>query len=228
MAGKEVRVEERHLSLSEAADALDISERTAYRWIKSGKLRAYKPGRDYWIPESAVKEVVEESKVRPKADSRSSLQLPLNGFVNGFEDERRAVWDAAADQARRLREDGRARMDDLLASWRASRERGQPRAARSEYMDEMGNLLQEVYDADMTLGEAYIEAALTQGDSKAKVPRYLQEESRATSHFYGELLGLVQSAGLSVRTGNDAAAAKRAAKVQSGRRPHSVEETKAA
>ena len=33
-------MEERHLSLSEAADALNISERTAYRWIKSGKLRA--------------------------------------------------------------------------------------------------------------------------------------------------------------------------------------------
>lgn len=84
MAEKGVRVEERHLSLSEAAGALNISERTTYRWIKSGKLRAYKPGRDYRIPESAIKEVVEASKVRPKAPSRSSLEPSL---LNGLEDE---------------------------------------------------------------------------------------------------------------------------------------------
>jgi excisionase family DNA binding protein len=99
MAKKEVGLEERHLSLSEAADALDISERTAYRWIKSGKLRAYKPGRDYWIPESAIRVLVEESKVRPKVESRSSLEPKL--FNNGLEEERRlpiavaAVSDAA-------------------------------------------------------------------------------------------------------------------------------------
>src|SRR5215211_8927953 len=86
MTAKEVRVEEQHLSLSEAADALDISERTAYRWIKSGKLRAYKPGRDYWIPESAVREVVEESKVRPKAPTSS--QPSFNGLL---EEERSTI-----------------------------------------------------------------------------------------------------------------------------------------
>ena len=78
-------MEERHLSLSEAARRLDISERTARRWIKSGKLRAYKPGRDYWIPGSAIKEVVEESKVLPKEESRSSLEPRL---FNGPEGER--------------------------------------------------------------------------------------------------------------------------------------------
>jgi excisionase family DNA binding protein len=79
-------MEERHLSLSEAADALNISERTAYRWIKSGKLRAYKPGRDYWIPESAIKEVVEESVVRPKDRAAPPLEPSL---LNGLEEERR-------------------------------------------------------------------------------------------------------------------------------------------
>jgi excisionase family DNA binding protein len=80
-------MEERHLSLSEAADALNISERTAYRWIKSGKLRAYKPGRDYWIPESAIKEAVEESLVRPKASAPSPEQQSFNQLL--AEDERR-------------------------------------------------------------------------------------------------------------------------------------------
>jgi excisionase family DNA binding protein len=85
---KEASVEERRLSLSEAADALDISERTAYRWVKSGKLRAYKPGRDYWIPESAVTEIIEKSLVRPKVTAPpSSPQLSLN---HELEEERRA------------------------------------------------------------------------------------------------------------------------------------------
>jgi excisionase family DNA binding protein len=82
-----------HLSLAEAAERMGISERTARRWIKSGKLRAYKPGRDYWIPESALAELVEESEVHPKGASRSSLEPSL---FNGVEDERRraefATW----------------------------------------------------------------------------------------------------------------------------------------
>lgn len=64
---------------------MGISERTARRWIKSGKLRAYKPGRDYWIPESALRELVEESEVHPKAERRSSLEPSFNDVL---EDER--------------------------------------------------------------------------------------------------------------------------------------------
>jgi excisionase family DNA binding protein len=59
-------MEERYLSLSAAKRALGISERTAYRWIKSGKLRAYKPGRDYRIPETAIRELMERSEAYPK------------------------------------------------------------------------------------------------------------------------------------------------------------------
>jgi excisionase family DNA binding protein len=81
-------MEERHLSLSEAAYALDISERTAYRWIKSGKLRAYKPGRDYWIPESALTQLVEESKVSPKGGAPS----PEPSLFSELEDERRRTF----------------------------------------------------------------------------------------------------------------------------------------
>jgi transcriptional regulator with XRE-family HTH domain len=160
----------------------------------------------------------------PKA---GALPSPTQPPLNGFEEERRAVWEATVENARRLRETGRAQMWKALSEWRTSKWRGEPYAARRKYLDEMGNLLQEVYDADVALGQAYLEAALTQGDSAASGPRYLQEESRTTSHFYGELLGLVKSAGLSVRTGADAAAAKRAAAVQP-ERPYSVEDPDAA
>ncbi len=67
-------MEERYLSLAEACEALGKSERTLYRWIKSGKLKAYKPGRDYEIPKSAIREMRERSEVYPKD---LAPQLPL-------------------------------------------------------------------------------------------------------------------------------------------------------
>lgn len=79
-------MEDRHLSLSEVAGSMGVSERTIRRWIKSGKLKAYKPGRDYRIPVSAVREFVKESEVYPKAPRRSPSEPSL---LNGLEEERR-------------------------------------------------------------------------------------------------------------------------------------------
>jgi excisionase family DNA binding protein len=78
-------MEDRNLSLSAVAGTLGVSERTVRRWIQSGKLRAYKPGRDYRIPESALRELVEESEISPKGLS-SSLEPAL---FNGLGDEQR-------------------------------------------------------------------------------------------------------------------------------------------
>lgn len=68
-------MEERHLSLSEVAELMEVTERTVRRWIKSGKLKAYKPGRDYRIPESAVKEFVEGSEAYPKHQAPPQREL---------------------------------------------------------------------------------------------------------------------------------------------------------
>jgi excisionase family DNA binding protein len=95
MAGEEVGMEEQHLSLSEAAHRLDISERTTRRWIKSGKLRAFKPGRDYRIPESAISEVIKRSEAYPKAQA----PLPLSD-VAGAELLERALDAARQDMKR--------------------------------------------------------------------------------------------------------------------------------
>jgi len=62
-------MEERRLSLKEAQAELGVSERTIHRWIKSGKLKSYKPGRDHQIPESAIRKVIEESEVYPKVQA---------------------------------------------------------------------------------------------------------------------------------------------------------------
>jgi transcriptional regulator with XRE-family HTH domain len=168
--------------------------------------------------------LAEEEKLSPKVES-SSLELSFDDVLS---DERRAVWEATVATGQQLRDTARAQMWKRLSGWRASKQRGEPYATRREYLDEMGDLLQKVYDADGALGQAYIEAALTQGGSDASVPSFLRKESRAMSHFYGELFGLVNSAGLRIRTGDDAAAAKRAAKADSETRPSGVEEGSAA
>jgi transcriptional regulator with XRE-family HTH domain len=151
------------------------------------------------------------------------------------EEERRAVWEAAVDEARRLRETGWAQMWKALSEWRASKQRGEPYGTRRKYLDEMGNLLQDAYGAYLALGNAYIEAALTQGGSEASVPSYLREETQAANDFYVEIFGLVRSAGLSVLTGDDASAAKQATAehaatehAESETRPLRVEEPEAA
>jgi excisionase family DNA binding protein len=66
---KEGRVLEdvERLSLREAANALGISEVTARRWIKSGKLRASQPGRKYLIPRSAVDELLDSDSGKAHA-----------------------------------------------------------------------------------------------------------------------------------------------------------------
>ncbi len=66
-------MEDRHLSLSEVAEIMEVTERTVRRWIKAGRLKAYKPGRDYRIPESAVKDFIERSEAYPKAKAPPPL-----------------------------------------------------------------------------------------------------------------------------------------------------------
>ncbi len=61
---------EERLSLRDAADALGVSEVTARRWIKSGKLKAYQPGRKYLIPARALEELLDEADA-PKAPAPS-------------------------------------------------------------------------------------------------------------------------------------------------------------
>src|SRR5829696_4092390 len=77
-------MEERHVPLSTVAGRLGVSERTVRRWIKAGKLKATRPGRDYRIPESALRELVEEGEVSPKVPASSSQRSLFNG------EERRA------------------------------------------------------------------------------------------------------------------------------------------
>lgn len=79
-------MEERHLSLSEVAGTMGVSERTVHRWIKSGKLKSYKPGREHRIPESSLRAFIEESEVRAPKDLEPSL--PFEPAAAGGNDQR--------------------------------------------------------------------------------------------------------------------------------------------
>lgn len=99
---------ERRYSLKEAQEILGISERTIHRWIKSGKLKSYKPGRDHQIPESAIHEVIERSEVYPKVQAPLPLEFgPAGGETvsqldphlwRGYCEHLAAVFEMLADR----------------------------------------------------------------------------------------------------------------------------------
>lgn len=53
------------LSASEASEALHVGENALYRLLNSGKLKAYKNGRNWLIPRDAVRDfVLEQAKMK--------------------------------------------------------------------------------------------------------------------------------------------------------------------
>lgn len=74
-------MEDQTRSLSEVAGLMGVSERTVRRWIKSGRLKAYKPGRDYRIPEAGLRQFIEESEISPKAPAPPSLEPTFNDVL---------------------------------------------------------------------------------------------------------------------------------------------------
>jgi excisionase family DNA binding protein len=106
-------MEERHVPLSTVAGRLGVSERTVRRWIKAGKLKATRPGRDYRIPESALRELVEEGKVSPKAPASPSQR----SLFNGGEEERHAAISSQFGSWRGIHEES-------VARWSRAIERG--------------------------------------------------------------------------------------------------------
>ena len=73
--------EEQLLSLEDVAGRLQVSDQTVRRWIKSGKLAAYKPGLEWRIKPSDLDEFL-QSRSFPKGPSRSSLEPTLFNGLN--------------------------------------------------------------------------------------------------------------------------------------------------
>lgn len=47
------------LTIAEVAEMLRVSRMTVWRWIRSGRLQAYRVGKQYRIPEEAVLAILE-------------------------------------------------------------------------------------------------------------------------------------------------------------------------
>lgn len=84
-----MRATEERLSLRDAADALGVSEVTARRWVKSGKLKAHQPGRKYLIPASAVEELLQDfrpPKERGLLTGEQALKMTRERFAKAVKD----------------------------------------------------------------------------------------------------------------------------------------------
>lgn len=58
--------EDRFEGVEEVAERLLVDPQTVRRWIKSGKLKAYKPGREFRIKSTDLEEFLETREVAPK------------------------------------------------------------------------------------------------------------------------------------------------------------------
>jgi excisionase family DNA binding protein len=48
----------KYYTTTETAKLLQMNERTIREWVKTGKLKATKPGRSYFISEAAISELI--------------------------------------------------------------------------------------------------------------------------------------------------------------------------
>jgi excisionase family DNA binding protein len=100
---------EEFLSPEEVGDRLGVSVHTVRRWIKTGNLRAFKPGKEYRVRRADLEEFLLAREVRPKAPRRSPSELSL---FNGLEEERReAVYGPWLDFVERYVERWESRID---------------------------------------------------------------------------------------------------------------------
>src|SRR5215208_1150404 len=69
------------------ADELGVDVQTVRRWIQSGKLRAFKPGKEYRVREADLEEFLAAREVRPKGptpspDSEDDWRPSLRSWID--------------------------------------------------------------------------------------------------------------------------------------------------
>jgi len=55
--------DEKYYTIEEVAEMLKVVYMTVYRWIKQGKLKAFRVGKKYMIKKSDIEALIEKSKV---------------------------------------------------------------------------------------------------------------------------------------------------------------------
>ena len=184
--GREVRRlrEERGWSQNQLSVYADLSQPTVNQ-IETGKRNPSTAT----VVKLANALGVEVSDLFPKARSRSSREPTL---LNGLEEERRADWSRAVENARQLQGGGRVRLEELLAEWQASRERGELRSARRQYTRELEQLFNEAYGATHALADILI--------AEGGIPTEADwDEVRTADRFYRALIQMMKDAGFTIR-----------------------------
>jgi len=54
---------EKYYTIDEVAEMLKVVYMTVYRWIRNGKLKAFRVGKKYMIKKSDIEALIEKSKV---------------------------------------------------------------------------------------------------------------------------------------------------------------------
>jgi len=117
--------EERFLSTEEVAERLQVDEQTVRRWIKSGKLEAVKPGREWRIPPTAF-EALLESYSSPKVQAPLPFEeklMSLEELKPFLEDEVGSSWLALPEEEWRewwrgvSKEEATKRYRQIRAEW---------------------------------------------------------------------------------------------------------------
>jgi|SRR5215217_138065 len=123
--------EEQFLSLEDVASRLQVSDQTVRRWVKAGKLAAYKPGLEYRIKGSDLEEFLKTREVSPKVQS----PLPDLEVERSPRDEQRRhfherIKDLDSRALEKLRDEEYAQYARLYSEWKEAAAED-PTSARS-------------------------------------------------------------------------------------------------
>jgi excisionase family DNA binding protein len=146
-----VNVTSKFRSPQEVANELGVDIQTIRRWIHAGRLKAYKPGKEYRIRESDLEEFLRAREVRPKVPAPSPYEPTL---LNGLEEQRRRGFDAGkvtrrpeADEAELLAA-GLLGAIKRVAEWQEAATR-----ARLEWLEEYLELFRQELDEELEADE---------------------------------------------------------------------------
>ena len=140
---------ERFYTIPEVARTLRVSDQSVRRWIKAGKLRATKPGKEYRIGHTNLEAFLRAREPHPKAGGPSSREPTL---FNNLAEERRATAEQWAEAAER------AGVQGETLTWQA-RGGGILQELPRPFQEYMFDTLQEVERGEKSAEEAMRELA---------------------------------------------------------------------
>lgn len=96
---------ETYLTVEQAAGRLQVAPYTLRAWIKRGKLRAFRPGREWRIPERALEELAETSAAPAESGLSRVLEMVQERDAKlAAQGKPRGAW-CAADELNAMRDE---------------------------------------------------------------------------------------------------------------------------